>query len=332
MVWMALAFGITAVATPLVRAAALRFGLLDRPNPRSSHKRITARGGGAAIVLATLVCLLANPAAWAHRLDTICLAAGALTLALVGLGDDRFGLSPLTRIGFQAAAALGIALSTAGLPRLPLPPPLDLPLGPLGTPVAVLWIVAVVNFYNFLDGIDGLGALQGLVTGLGLALASWDPLAVLMGAALAGGCGAFLLFNWSPATIFLGDVGSGFLGFAFAALPLLVPGAARPSAVLFVALSLWLFLADASWTLLRRAARGERLYRAHREHLYQRLVAAGCSHASVAAAIGLGSSLLTAVALAVWRTGDPLWAWAGLACGLVLFGLEAATARVRTAR
>jgi Fuc2NAc and GlcNAc transferase len=316
-----LSFALAVVYTPMIRAAARRLGFLDRPNPRSSHQRVIPRAGGAAIVLASLVALSASPSAWPGSAG---LLGAGLALALVGLWDDRFGLSPLLRLAFQLAAALAAVWGGASIDRLPLPPPLDLPLNGLGGAAAVLWIVAVVNFYNFLDGIDGLAALQGVVTGLGLALAGWDPVVVGLGAAIAGACLGFLLFNWSPASIFMGDIGSCFLGYTLSALPFLAPVKSRPQAVLFVALSLWLFLADATWTLARRVARGERLYQAHREHLYQHL-ALRFGHGRVAAGLGLGSCLLTGIALR--GRADAVWAWMGLALGAVLFGIEWTMAR-----
>jgi Fuc2NAc and GlcNAc transferase len=322
---LAVSFALAAAVTPLVRAAARRGGLLDRPNPRSSHQRVIPRGGGAAIVLAALVALSTWPSAWAAGAT---LLGPGLALALVGLWDDRFGLSPLLRLAFQLAAAVAAVWGGAGIDRLPLPPPLDFPLHGLGGVVAVLWIVALVNFYNFLDGIDGLAALQGAVTGLGLALAGWDSLSAGLGAALAGACLGFLLFNWSPATIFMGDIGSCFLGYTLSALPLLAPVDARPRAVLFVGLSLWLFLADATWTLARRVARGERWYQAHREHLYQQL-ALRWGHGRVAAGLGLGSCLLTGMALLAWRRADAAWAWAGLAVALMFFAVEVEMVRRR---
>jgi UDP-N-acetylmuramyl pentapeptide phosphotransferase/UDP-N-acetylglucosamine-1-phosphate transferase len=110
-----------------------------------------------------------------------------------------------------------------------------------------------VNFFNFLDGIDGLAALQTAITACGIALASWDAGTVILAAAVSGAAVGFLPFNWSPASVFLGDVGSYFLGCALATLPLAAPDAGRPGAVLLVGLSLWLFLADASFALARRA-------------------------------------------------------------------------------
>ncbi|HXB57599.1 MAG TPA: glycosyltransferase family 4 protein [Vicinamibacteria bacterium] len=323
-----LSFAVAVAVTPLIRAAARRLGFLDRPNPRSSHQRVVPRGGGAAIVLASLVALSASPLA---RAGGATLLGAGVALALVGLWDDRFGLPPLPRLAFQMVAALAAVWGGAGIDRLPLPPPLDLPLHGLGGVFAVLWIVAVVNFYNFLDGIDGLAALQGVVTGLGLVLAGWDPVAAGLGAAIAGACLGFLLFNWSPATIFMGDIGSCFLGYTLSALPLLAPADTRPRAVMFVALSLWLFLADATWTLARRLARGERFYEAHREHLYQRL-ALRFGHGWVAAGLGLGSCALTVIALQAWRSADAVWAWTGLTLALLFFAAEGGMAGRREPR
>jgi UDP-N-acetylmuramyl pentapeptide phosphotransferase/UDP-N-acetylglucosamine-1-phosphate transferase len=231
----------------------------------------------------------------------------------------------------QLAVAAAVVVGLGGLDRFPLPPPLDLPLGPVARPLAVLWIVAVVNFFNFLDGIDGLAALQAAITGGGIVIAAWDPFAVLLAAALAGAAAGFLPFNWAPASVFLGDVGSYFLGFTLAALPLAAPLDGRSSAVFFVGLSLWLFLADATWTLLRRARRGERVHEAHREHLYQHL-ALRWGHARVTLAIGTASAVLTAAALVALRSGRPAWAWATLGLGSVFFAAESLATRAgRTA-
>jgi Fuc2NAc and GlcNAc transferase len=184
----------------------------------------------------------------------------------------------------------------------------------------------VVNFYNFLDGIDGLAGLQGTLTGFGVALAAWHPLASILGTSVAAACAGFLVFNWHPARIFLGDVGSGFLGYTFATLPLLAPEATRAQAVLFVAMSLWLFLADAAWTLAGRAIRGARWHLAHREHLYQRLVILDCPQPRVAAGIGGGAALMTVAALFAWRPGPPSPAWWAVgALGMALTAAEVAT-------
>ncbi len=207
--------------------------------------------------MAALAALFLTPAFWSSAAATVLL--GAVALGALGLADDRFGLSAAVRIAAQLGIALVLVARVGPPERLPLPTPFDLALGSLGAPLAVAWIVTVVNFFNFLDGIDGLAALQATITAMGIALASWEAGAVLLAAAVAGAAAGFLPFNWSPASIFLGDVGSYFLGGVLAALPLTAAPEARSSAMLLVALSLWLFLADAGLTLARRAARGERV-------------------------------------------------------------------------
>ncbi len=265
------------------------------------------------------------------------LVAVGLSLALapapvVGLCDDRFGLPPLARLGVQFVVATGFVSCAGGIDRLPLPPPLDMPLDPLGTTVSVLWIVAVVNFYNFMDGIDGLAGLQALITGAGIAVAGFDPFASYLGTALAGAAAGFLVFNWSPASIFLGDAGSGVLGFTLAALPFLAPRESRAGILSLVALSLWFFLADATFTLLKRIARGARLHEAHREHLYQRLVISGLSHSRVSAGLGLAALGLTTLSLAALRIGEAASWWAVLSLAVVLFSLEVRLVQSREAR
>jgi UDP-N-acetylmuramyl pentapeptide phosphotransferase/UDP-N-acetylglucosamine-1-phosphate transferase len=320
-----LALAMSAALTPPFRRLALATGLLDRSSERSSHEGVVARGGGVVVLVAVLLAVAAGLGA--DRLaERLAFVGGLVMVGGLGLCDDRWTITPGTRLFFQALAAALVVAVSGGLHSLPLPPPLDVEF-PLPRTAAVLWIVAVLNFYNFLDGIDGLAASQAVVTGTGLALAGWDPFAAAAGAAVAGACAGFLFYNWSPARIFMGDVGSGALGFLFAAAPLLAPPAERPRAVLFVATSLFLFLADATWTLLKRIARGARWYEAHREHAYQRLVIGGWTHAQATLLVAASATLLTAAALAAWRTGKSGWSWLSLALAGGCFVLELALAR-----
>jgi len=149
----------------------------------------------------------------------------------------------------------------------------------------------------------------------------------LVAATLAAGSAAFLLFNWSPASVFLGDVGSGVLGYSLGALPLLVPSPRRAEAVLLAGCSLFLFLADATACLIRRAKARRPLHQAHREHLYQRWVASGASHAFVAARVAGGALALSVASLAAWHSRDAALAWAALAACALLFALEWAVVR-----
>src|SRR5258706_5810389 len=192
-------FVATLALTPLVRTGARRWGLLDRPNPRSSHSQVIPRGGGMALLVAVGLSLALAPALWSQRPAAAALLVGALVLAVVGLCDDRFGLPPLARLGVQFVVATGFVSCAGGIDRLPLPPPLDMPLDPLGTTVSVLWIVAVANFYNFMYGIDGLAGLQTLITGAGIAVAGFEPLAFYLRTALAGGAACLLVLYSSAA-------------------------------------------------------------------------------------------------------------------------------------
>ena len=321
-----------AAGMPVFLRGARRLGLLDAPNARSAHARPTPRGGGLVLLVAAAVALGAVARGPVPRPAAV-VAGVTVLVALAGLGDDRFHLAAGPRLALQVgAAALVVWGADGGLARLPLPEPLDLPLGGWGAVLAVAWLVGVVNFYNFLDGIDGLAGAQGAITGAGIALCAWDPWAAAAAAALAGASLGFLPYNWAPARVFMGDAGSTLLGFGFAALPLLAPAPARPAAVLFVAVSLGLFLSDALWTLLRRALRRANVMEAHREHVYQRLVDSGLGHAAVAGGLSLGALALTALAFAAWRTASARLAWLALAAWAALFAAELLALRRRTFR
>jgi Fuc2NAc and GlcNAc transferase len=330
-IWSALgvSFVATLLTTPLFRRLAWRVGLLDRPNERSSHQQVTPRVGGIAIVVGLTVALLVVGVPSLASPGPLALLGGALLVAGVGLLDDRFGLPPWPRLTAHLIAATGLVWATGGVPQVPLPAPLDLPLGVAGPPVAVLWIVGVVNFFNFMDGIDGLAGLQGLLTAglVAVAFGSAAPAATLVAVALAGSCAAFLVYNWPPASVFLGDAGSGLLGYALASLALLAPSGRESEAVLMVAVSLWLFLADAGSCLARRVLRGSRWHEAHREHLYQRWTTGWSSHARVSTSIGLASLVLTGLALAGWWTGEASWYWAALGAGAAMTLAEWALVR-----
>ena len=306
--------------TPLAREAGRRMGLVDEPGMRSTHAKPTPRAGGLAILagIAVAVWLSWSPSS-AARADLIALLAGGILVFAVGLYDDLFALSSGPKLASQVVAAGLLVSQTGGIERLPLPPPADIALGPFGVALAVLWVVAVMNFYNFMDGIDGLAPVQAFVTAstLGAFLFYDDPSAAALAAAVAGACAAFLAYNWSPASVFLGDAGSGVVGFALAALPLLAPVGERPQAVVVAGTSLFLFLADASTCVLARMTRGERWNEPHRQHVYQRLVDAGTRPPRVAAAAGVAAVVLSATAL-VGR-GSGAIAWAGLALGVGLF-------------
>ncbi|MCP9931301.1 glycosyltransferase family 4 protein [Cyanobium sp. AMD-g] len=239
----------------------LRRGLVDQPNARSSHKRPTPRGGGLAFVLVGSGLAPLAGAGWPAWIPMIC-----LPLALVGLLDDRLDLPAAGRYGIQIATALALVAIT------------PLPLVWWLLPVAWFAVTAVINFVNFSDGLDGLvaGCASVLLTIAVLAMApeAGNALLPLLGALLS-----FLVWNWSPARVFMGDVGSTFLGAVIAGVVL---QQGTPAMALGLLLAGFPLLGDPCLCVLRRWQAGQPIFQAHRLHLYQRLHQAGWPHSRVA--------------------------------------------------
>jgi UDP-N-acetylmuramyl pentapeptide phosphotransferase/UDP-N-acetylglucosamine-1-phosphate transferase len=332
---LSLALLVTAVcygAVEGVRRLAIRRGMLDVPGARSSHRVPTPRGGGVVIVVAALLAPLVAAFALSVRLTPALVAwlAGGVAVALVGWMDDARSLSSGVRLLVQVSAAVAVLAGAGYWRELELPLAGQVPLSWAGCPLALLWMVGMTNAYNFMDGIDGIAAGQAIVAGLAWAIIghlSGAPDIAAIGGAIALSSTAFLLHNRPPARIFMGDVGSGFLGFTFAALPLLLAAAGgnvdRPRLPVTGAALVWPFLFDAAFTFSARLARGENVFEAHRRHLYQRLVIAGASHAWV-------SAVFTGWALASSAVGMP-WLWGWPVAGPLLLGWTLLSAAVMVA-
>ena len=306
-----------AALTGLVRGLLRRHDVLDRPNRRSSHGAAVPRGGGIAVVgvlLATWLALwLSGACAGCGSLLWVALA-GALGLAAVSWLDDlRGGLSALLRLLAQIAA-VGVGIASLPGDALILQGAVPAVVDHALAAAAWLWFV---NLFNFMDGIDGLSGVEGASLGLGtflLALLGAAPAGLgPLGLGLAGVSLGFLLWNWHPAKIFLGDVGSVPLGYLAGWLMLTLAAAGAWQAALLLPAY---YLADATFTLAGRLLRGRRVWEAHREHFYQRVVAAGWSHARVAALIAAHNLLLVGLAIASQR--GVVAAGAALAAGAVL--------------
>jgi Fuc2NAc and GlcNAc transferase len=292
--------------TAVVRKAALVRGVLDVPNARSSHTQATPRGGGIAVVTVTTAALLVlntlGPL-WAEL--RLALIGGGLLVAVVGLIDDRYTVPAGVRLAAHAAAALWALFCLGGLPPLRIGGQL-VHLGIAGDLLAFAAIAWTVNLFNFMDGIDGIAASEAVfvaAAGAVLSLAAGSG-AVVPAVALvfAAACAGFLAWNWPPARIFMGDAGSGYLGFVLSVLAL---AATRDNpAILWVWLILGgVFFADANTTLVRRLIRGERLHQAHRTHAYQWLARRWGSHLRVTLAVNAVNLgwLLPCALLATWR-------------------------------
>lgn len=207
----------------------------------------------------------------------------AWLIAGVSWVDDLRSVSNRVRFTTHAAGALLILLSIGFWPQVDLPFVSSIPLGWLGIPLTFFWIAGLTNAYNFMDGIDGLAGGQAVVAGLGWLLLGQLadlPVVSVMGVLVAGSSLGFLGHNWPPARIFMGDVGSAFLGYTLAVLAV-IGGLADPRLPLAGVFVVWPFVFDTTFTILRRLRRGENIFAAHRSHLYQRLVIAGYSHRAV---------------------------------------------------
>ncbi|MBU0715070.1 MAG: glycosyltransferase family 4 protein [Verrucomicrobia bacterium] len=300
--------GVLALATSYfgvaaVRRVAERCQFLDIPNERSSHTRPTPQGGGLAIVTVVLGGLwfyaaLCPGVPWlALGIFTV----GTVLIACVSGWDDLHSLPVWVRFTAHGLAAVLVILAFGYWHAVGWPGLGGFSLGLFGVLLTFLWIVGLTNAYNFMDGIDGIAGGQAVVAGLGWAILGWisgQPLVGVMGLLIAAASLGFLGHNWPPARIVMGDVGSAFLGFSFAALTVLA-SQSNPVFVLTGIALIWPFVFDAVFTFARRLCRGEKVWAAHRSHLYQRLIISGLSHGQVSGLyIGLAMlGLVWAVAL-----------------------------------
>ena len=266
---------------------ALKRRLLDQPNARSSHSQPTPRGGGVAFVLVASAASVigwfgsafpSDPGFPGSQLAMVALSLLALPLAVVGFLDDRHNLHAGLRYGVQLATALLVILAS------------PLPLPWIAFPLLLIAVTGVINFTNFMDGLDGLvaGCMAVALAAAALRLAAPWPIWALVGALLG-----FLIWNWSPAKVFMGDVGSTFLGAVFAGLVLQAPSWPEALALLLVATPL---LGDAFLCVPRRLLAGQQVLQAHRLHLFQRLHQAGWPHACVSS-LYIGATAVLALAL-----------------------------------
>ncbi|HCU88531.1 MAG TPA: glycosyl transferase family 4 [Gammaproteobacteria bacterium] len=282
-----------AILTRHVRRYALERNLVDLPNARGLHEKMLPRGGGAAIVIVVSLCLivLQRNALIDERLAVLWVGCG-VGFGLLGWVDDHIDISSLIRFISQLVLASGFCIAVfmqssaetlwwAEAWRL---------LGTVFVSVAIVWFV---NLYNFMDGADGFAGSEAVVVasaGAFISGAFGQIDTMLLSLAIAGATAGFLIWNWEPARIFLGDVGSYFLGFQFCALTIydLYFGAAPWKWLILLSP----FITDATLTLLRRMFKRERWWQAHRSHIYQLLILHGRSHAKVSVSLAVGTLLV----------------------------------------
>jgi UDP-N-acetylmuramyl pentapeptide phosphotransferase/UDP-N-acetylglucosamine-1-phosphate transferase len=306
----ALATGIfTWVATGAIIPVLRRQNLLDHPNERSSHSTPTPRGGGIALVGALLLVWLTLSQAWSVASGVVGISVAAAALAVVCWIDDLRGLSPVLRLLTQGAA---VAVGISRLPESAIA--FGHWLGFLHLiGLGLLW-VWWINLFNFMDGIDGLAGSEAATIGVGVLLFATvgigaDSELALLAAAIIGAAIGCLVWNWSPAKIFLGDVGSVPLGYLLGFL--LLDRALRGFWKIALILPLY-FLVDATITLARRMLRREHVWKAHREHFYQQAVRHGLAHSAVVKRVIAADVLLIACG---WASEN---GWGAVSLGLAL--------------
>lgn len=303
----AFAFVSSLILTGFVRRYALSRNILDVPGPRASHSVPTPRGGGMGFVAVFLGGLFMFRYLYPELSDIWMALSGGVVVAIFGWWDDCRNLTVRVRLVVHAVAALWVLCQLGGFSQLDLGI-IVINLGILGSLLAWLAIVWCINLYNFMDGIDGLAAGEALMVGgfagafalikgaLPLAMACW---------LLAAAVGGFLVWNWPPAKIFMGDVGSSFLGFIMATLAVGFERKGVFPALLWLIL-LAVFIVDATATLCLRIVQGKKWYEPHREHAYQMAVRTGYSHGQVTTTVMIIDVLLGIVGLATVFLGLPL--------------------------
>jgi len=299
----------------IFRRWSLSRNLLDIPNQRSSHTIPTPRGGGLVIVINCLV-VYSIYTLWITGNFNWGYALGAILIAGVSWLDDLYSVAFVWRFCVHAAAALLAIFSTGYFREFYVPLfHSSIENESVGLIFTFLWIVWLTNAYNFMDGIDGIAGIQAFAAGIG-----WLIIGNLLGADANGFYGGviaastlgFLIQNWQPAKIFMGDVGSAFLGYTFAVLPLLVEreiaaGSTNRQLLPLAAIFLnWLFIFDTVYTFIRRLLRREKVWQAHRGHIYQKFVSAGFSHQTISCLYG-GVSLVTVSVTIFWVINRKIW-------------------------
>ena len=274
--------------------------ILDVPNDRSSHQNPTPVGGGIVIVLVSLgllfIYLFLNDREipWSYFF-------GAILVAIISWLDDLYSIPVFVRFLCHSLAALLVIFGIGLSGNIYLPFFGGLEIGKFSYLLWYFWIVWLINAYNFMDGIDGIAGLQAVSAGIGWAFVGYMQgisEIEIYGAVIAASCAGFLIFNWQPAKIFMGDVGSAFLGYTFAVFPIFFEKkiSAGSDGYFFIGiLFVWLFVFDTVRTFLLRLINGEQIWKAHRKHLYQQLIIKGLSHQTVTVIYGFLAFLISMV-------------------------------------
>ena len=303
-------FGAAWALTAVLRRYAIRRSVIDVPNERSSHEVPTPRGGGLSVaVVFTLVLVFMFLSDRIGGELLIALGGGGIFVAAIGFWDDHADLSRTLRLAMQVAAAIWAVIWLGGVPAIPLGSR-AVQFGLLGSAIGVISIVWMINLFNFMDGIDAIAGIETITVSIAAAmilLVAGNPALAYVLLALAAATAGFLVWNWPPAQIFMGDGGSSYIGFALAVAAVATSHAGGTNLWSWLIL-LAVFVVDATFTLAVRMVRRERWYEAHRTHAYQRAARAVRRHLPVSLLTG-AINLSWLFPLAWLASKRPHWAW-----------------------
>ncbi|BAM48162.1 glycosyltransferase family 4 protein [Amphibacillus xylanus] len=290
-------FGLSLILTPLVKKLAFRIGAVDHPNKRKVHQTIMPRLGGLAIFFSFVIGILFFQPDGQYELP---IALGAILIMIVGIIDDKYQIKARYKFIVQLIAALIIVLSGLEITYINFPFGHVIEFGYLSTPITILWIVGITNAINLIDGLDGLAggvSTIALLTIGGLAISLGDIFVALISFLLVGSTLGFLVFNFYPAKIFMGDTGALFLGYMIGVLSILgFKNATLFSLIVPIAI-LGVPILDTLLAIIRRAVHKKPLYSPDKMHLHHCLLNLGFGHRQTVILIYCISALFSLAAI-----------------------------------
>ncbi|OHE23957.1 MAG: UDP-phosphate alpha-N-acetylglucosaminyl 1-phosphate transferase [Syntrophus sp. RIFOXYC2_FULL_54_9] len=310
---LAFAFSLVILSIVITRLMISRIRILDIPNERSSHDNPIPKSGGIAIVatffIGVVIVAIVAETTMINRVYFYGFAISALLIAAISLYDDMKNKPFLMKLLTQIVAVAVVLAAGIVIDKINIPFSGDVQLGWLGYPVSFLWILGLTNAFNFMDGLDGLAGGVALIASLffcAITFLQGSLFVYIISYTIIAGTMGFLIYNFPTARIFMGDVGSAFLGFTFAVLAIVAARYDRSHTSFFVMpLLLFHFIYDTAFTFSRRLLSRQKVTEAHRTHLYQLFQRLGYNHPTVAV-FHYGLSLLQGVAavLMVNAPGD----------------------------
>ncbi|MBO5167585.1 MAG: undecaprenyl/decaprenyl-phosphate alpha-N-acetylglucosaminyl 1-phosphate transferase [Phascolarctobacterium sp.] len=303
-----LAMFVSYVLTPYIKKLAFKIGAVDRPDNRKVHKKIMPRLGGLAIYIAFMIgCVASMEITW----DIFGILLGGTLIVALGVADDVYQLPAKVKLLGQIAAACVLVIFDIRIEWVNNPLGGYFYLDMLSIPFTIFWVISFTNVVNLIDGLDGLAAGVSAIASLTVILVSvqmgYFHVAILT-AALAGAIIGFIRYNFNPATIFMGDTGSMFIGYMLAAIS--VYGAVKTAATIALivpAIALGLPILDTAFAIMRRYVNGRPIFQPDKGHLHHRLLATGMSHKETVLFM-YGITAVLCIGAVLWAEMDGFYA------------------------